>query len=137
MRTACLIVAALSVTALPAAPLAAQAARPPAAAPSATCVALAADWTRIEQNLAVNLARSIADNSAPRATLRAIEDSNELTAASITLDLMREYRCPLPTSAPRSVTYLESALSCATARLSPGAGENPPPCDRSTWTAIR
>lgn len=137
MRTASLTIASLCLAALPAAPLFAQTAPRAPAAPSSACIALAADWTRIEQNLADNLARGLGDNSAPRATLRAMEDGNELAAAAITLDLMRDNRCPLPRRAPQSATYLGSALECATARLRIGSGDNPPACDRSTWTAVR
>lgn len=116
-------------------PAQAQPARPaPPVAPSAVCAALAADWRLAEQNLAVNFASGATDNSAPRASLRAIEDSNELAVASLTFEMMKESRCPLPQRAPRVATYLSSALACETARLRAAGATNVPACDRATWT---
>jgi hypothetical protein len=51
----------------------------------------------------------------------------------MTLDLMREARCPLPIHAARSETYRLAALRCANAVTGAGAAEHPPECDRTTW----
>lgn len=122
---------------LSAQPLSAQTARPAGAAaatPSATCTTLAADWRRVEENLPVNLATGITDNSAPRATLRAMEDANELATAALTLQFMRDARCPLPRRAPQASTYLSAAIACETARSRINAANRPPECERANWT---
>ncbi|HYJ31325.1 MAG TPA: hypothetical protein VEW25_13420 [Allosphingosinicella sp.] len=89
-------------------------------------------------NLADRFASSVGDNSAPRATLREMENANDLTIATMTLQLMRDNRCTMPARAPVAAAYMSAALSCATARLrSPAraAGEaGPPDCNRDTWT---
>lgn len=124
-----LIIAAACIAPQPAL---AQPARPPAAA-SARCEALGADWRNIEMNMAATYAIGIGDDSAPRATMRAIRESNDLAQAAMTLDLMRDAHCPLPTHAARADTYRSSALRCANAATGAGAAEHPPECDRATW----
>lgn len=124
-------------TMLSAQPLSAQTARPAAGAataPSAICTTLAADWRRVEENLAVNLASGLTDNSAPRATHRAMEDANELATATLTLQFMRDARCPLPRRAPQASTYLSAAIACETARLRQGASARAAECERANWT---
>lgn len=103
------------------------------AAPSGVCVQLMGVYEGASKELAANYATSVGDNSAPRATLRAMEDANTLTEARIALDLMRDNRCPLPKTTPSSVWYLSAALSCATDRLKAGVGQSPASCDRATW----
>lgn len=116
-------------------PLAAQT-RPTSAVTAGgptACANLARDYDDAFKELASNFASSVGDNSAPRATLRAMEDANSLAKARITLDLMRERRCPMPQSAPEGVSYLSAALTCATDRLKASGTQSPPTCDRSTW----
>lgn len=108
----------------------------PPAPPATTCSILASTYEGASMDLAANRAEGVGDNSAPRATLRAMEDANTLAEARITLDLMRDHKCALPKSAPTSIFYLSDALSCATDRLkSQGAG-SPPSCDRSKWKRL-
>ena len=103
--------------------------------PVGTCEALAADWKRFEQNMADRFAEGVADNSAPRATMREMREANDLALAQMTLQFMRDNRCPLPKRAPSAGTYLTSALECSTARLKARGTETPPECDRSRWIA--
>lgn len=107
----------------------------PTAKPMTICEALASDWRRVEQNMASRWTSDLGDNSAPRATMRAIEESNDLSIASITLGLMRDNKCLLPKRAPNVSTYLTAALSCSTARLKQPLSSNAPPaeCDREKW----
>lgn len=107
----------------------AQAVKPPLGA----CARLSTDYVGFSKDLAANNAEAIGDNSAPRATLRAMEDSNTLARAKMTLDLMRDNRCTLPKAAPDDITYLLPALTCATDRLKARGTETPPSCDRSSW----
>jgi hypothetical protein len=118
---------------LTASPVSAQV-KPAAASAGGVCAALARDYDAASKDLAVNEAEGIGDNSAPRATLRAMEDANTLSFANITLALMRDNHCPMPKSAPAAVFYLSPALTCATDRLKGTA--SPPSCDRSTWQSI-
>ena len=107
----------------------------PAATPVGVCGTLAADWKRYELNMADREADQIGDNSAPRATLRALEQSNDLALAAMTLQFMRDNRCQLPKRAPSAATYFGAALACSTARLKQSGTETPAECDRDKWTA--
>ena len=115
--------------ALSAATLCALAAAPAHA--QTTCQTLATDYERASMNLADNFAAGLADNSAPRATLRATEDNNTLLEAQMTLHLMEANKCKMPDRAPTASKYAVQALECRTARLK--GDENPPQCKRETW----
>lgn len=121
---------------LMASPIIAQTKPTVAAAPAGACAKLMSVYDGASKDLAANNAASIGDNSAPRATLRAVEDANTLTEARIALDLMRDNRCPLPKTTPSYIWYLSAALTCSTDRLKAGAGQSPASCDRSTWTRM-
>jgi hypothetical protein len=115
-----------------------QPAPPPAAAapakPLTTCEGLARDWRTAEVTLAKNDVEELADNSAPRATMRAIRDNNALQLASITLTLMSNNKCPLPKRAPSEVTYMLPAMECRTEQLK--GNYKAPQCDYSTWKPL-
>lgn len=81
--------------------------------------------------IAVSKAESIGDNSAPRATLRALEIANELTLVTANLTLMSNQRCPLPAEPIRTGKYLLNALKCSTERLK-GVADSPL-CDFAKW----
>ena len=108
----------------------------PAAGPppvAGTCSRLAATYESTSKGLAATFAEGLGDNSAPRATLRTMEDANSLAKAHMTLDLMRDYHCPMPKDAPDSVYYLATALTCATDRLKASGSGSPASCDRTKW----
>jgi hypothetical protein len=123
----------IALAVLSAAPAMAQT-KPAAAQATGTCAALARDYDTASKDLADKEAEGVGDDSAPRATLRAMEDANTLAGARITLDLMRDNHCPLPKSAPNYIYYLASALSCRTDRLK--GTVSPPSCDRTTWQSV-
>lgn len=102
-------------------------------AATGTCAALMSTYDGASKDMAGNFADSVGDNSAPRATLRAMEDSNSLAQAKIALDLMRDNRCPLPKQAPAAAWYMSAALTCENDRLKAAGAESPPSCDRSKW----
>lgn len=109
---------------------------PAATAPKlGVCEQLAADWKRFEINMAERFAEGIGDNSAPRSTLRAIEEGNDLMKAGLTLQFMRDSKCPLPKSAPSGNAYVSAALDCSTARLKSGYEAAKAVCDRTKWMA--
>lgn len=116
------------------APISAQT-KSAAAAPStaAVCASLATSYDDASKTLAANYAEGVGDNSAPRAALRATEDANSLAQAHMTLDLMRDFRCPMPKSAPFAIFYLLPALTCATDRLKMSGSKSPPSCERAKW----
>ncbi|MDQ0250802.1 hypothetical protein J2W22_002866 [Sphingomonas kyeonggiensis] len=107
-----------------------QAAQP---ATAGICAKLMADYEHVSQNMADNLASSVTDNSAPRATLRAMEDSNDLAKARLALDIMRDNRCTLPKYVPNPARYALAALKCKTARYSAKINETPAECKRELW----
>lgn len=100
-----------------------------------TCEALAADWKRFDMNMADRFADGIGDNSAPRATLRAIEEGNDLLKANMTLQFIRDNKCPLPKSAPSGTSFISAALECSTQRLKVGIEAAKIVCDRANWVA--
>lgn len=102
-----------------------------APAPAGVCADLASQWDRVEKNLASNSADEIGDNSAPRATLRNIEDLTGMTTANLLYAMIKDNKCPLPKSAPQTATYFASALTCASDRLKTASPES---CKRETWT---
>lgn len=104
--------------------------------PAGACAQLMNEYDGASKDLAANYASSVGDNSAPRATLRAMEDANTLTAARIALDLMRDNRCPLPKIVPNYIWYLNDALTCTTDRMKAGAGQSPASCDRANWKRL-
>jgi hypothetical protein len=114
----------------------------PTAAPTASapakpltiCEGLARDWKSVEYELADNYADGITDNSAPRATMRAVEDQNALLKAQIAVGLMRDHKCPLPKRAPSGLTYSLNALKCSTEKLK--GNYKSAECDSSTWTPL-
>ena len=128
-----ILIAALALTST--APVMAQPATPAAAPKLSTCEALAADWKRFDMNMADRFADSVGDNSAPRATLRAIEEGNDLLKANMTLQFMRDNKCSLPKSAPSGSGYLGAALECSTQRLKVGYEAAKSACDRANWVA--
>lgn len=127
------LIGALALTS--ALPATAQTATPAAAAKLSTCDALAADWKRFDMNMADRFADSVGDNSAPRATLRAIEEGNDLLKANMTLQFMRDNKCSLPKSAPSGSAYISAALECSTQRLKVGFEAAKAVCDRANWVA--
>jgi hypothetical protein len=106
-----------------------------AAAPAGKCERLAREWKGIEYRMADRHADEIGDNSAPRATLRAMEESNNLAEASMILSFMRDGRCALPSHPPSYISYFGAALECHTAILG-GAKADDAKCDREKWTRV-
>jgi hypothetical protein len=104
------------------------------AKPLSICEGLARDWKSVEYELADNYADGVTDDSAPRATMRAVQDQNALLKAQIALALMRDNKCPLPKRAPSSLTYMIPAMTCKTEKLK--GNYKAPACDYSTWTPI-
>jgi hypothetical protein len=102
-------------------------------APITKCEKLARQWRGIEFSMAERNVAEISDNSAPRATLRAMEEANDLARAGMILQFMKDNRCTgLPSSPPSYLTYLLGALNCSTARLK--GTRDAPECNYETWT---
>ena len=103
-------------------------------APTAgVCSRLASTYESVSKDLAANFALGLGDNSAPRASLRAMEDANSLSQAHMALDLMRDYHCTMPKDAPDAAYYMIPALTCATDRLKATGRDSPESCDRTKW----
>ena len=112
---------------------------PTASKPPSTlgiCDALQSNWQSSEKELSYIAVKGIDDNSVPRATLRLQERTNELLRMTITLDLMKEHKCKMPTSPPSEYTYLVPALGCKTEEMQQSSTASKPAnskCDRTTW----
>lgn len=106
----------------------------PALSQSAVCTALATDYENASKDLGESIAAGVSDNSAPRATLRAIEDSNVLLRAQHTFEIMKLNKCTMPSRAPTGARYMLDALECRNERLL--GTKDSPKCDRKTWTPL-
>ena len=107
-----------------------------AAATSGTCTRLYSDMEHLKKSLAMNYADGIGDNSAPRATMRESEYQSLLARVRLTLDLMRDNRCKMPTSVPTGVEYVSSAIACKTDMMQSGSSSSPS-CDQDKWIPER
>ena len=135
IANALLASAAISQLALPASAQTPSVTAPAAPAkPMSICEGLARDWKSVEYELANNYADGITDDSAPRATMRAVQDQNALLKAQIALSLMRDNKCPLPKRSPSSLTFMLPAMTCKTEKLK--GNYKAPQCDSATWAPI-
>ncbi len=107
----------------------------PAPQKSPVCVGLNRDIQHLSKSLAMNFAEGIADNSAARATMRETQYNSLINRVRLTMDLMRDNRCKLPTSVPTGKEYVSNAISCRADTLSSGSASGPPSCDQSKWVA--
>lgn len=96
------------------------------------CEKLNTQWRGIEYSLVENEAAGVADDSAPRATMRAVQDNGSYIQAMLLLEMLRSNGCPLPKEVPSGITYLTNALECRTDRES--GVKDSPKCDYSKWT---
>lgn len=133
MRGLMLAAALPSAFALPTAASAIGAPAAQTGALSGTCASLTRTYEGVSMDLASNFADSVGDNSAPRATLRAMEDANSLATAKIALDLMRDNHCPVPKSVPSMASYISQALTCSADRTKTPAATAPASCDKANW----
>ena len=76
-------------------------------------------------------AKSVGDNSAPRATRHELEISNHLARIEINLKLMEASKCALPKDPIGPADYMLDALQCGTAELK--GDYKSPECDLSKW----
>jgi len=98
-----------------------------------TCTILAGQFDKFEKEMASSDIDGLLDNSAPRATLRAMEINNSLIQAQIAIDLLKAKACPLPSHVPTSSTYFSSALSCKNDQMK--GVKDSESCKRENWTA--
>ena len=147
---ACLISVSLAVpgfAAVKAGPVHPKAAAQAQAKPEpAICASLTNDLEEDSKKLALNMAKGAGDDSAPRATMRESEDTNTLTQAKMTMDVMHANGCKGPTFVPSASRYGLASLSCVAAaqkirskmmmdRLDNRFVVYDPPaeCDTATW----
>jgi hypothetical protein len=101
-------------------------------APMSTCASLAFQWDNIEKNLGANLSRSLTENSAPRATLGKLEDLEQLAKAEMIYQMMKDQKCPLPTTPPSAATYVLAASTCDLERMRQRSSDIAE-CKRENW----
>jgi hypothetical protein len=105
-----------------------------AAQAASTCSVFAGAIDDAEKSMSAEHAEGVADNSAPRATLREQRIANYLQAAAINLTLMTRHNCP-PRKMPIDTrAYYLDALKCGNAQMQrSSSAESPPECDRAKW----
>ena len=102
------------------------------AASSKSCTRLYMDMEQLKKSLAMNFADGIGDNSAARATMREAQDQSLMARVRLTMDLMRDNHCRMPTSVPTGVEYSGSAITCKVNMMNSGTS-SPPSCDQAKW----
>ena len=110
------------------------AALPSTAAAQGDCSQLTERYDRLSRTMASNYARGVADNSAPRAAVRATEENTIMLEAQILLTLMQAKKCTLPDGPPSSAAYLGAALACQTELIGNRSRDLPASCKMETWT---
>jgi hypothetical protein len=106
------------------------------ARPSTQCASFQRVIDESEKEIAAIYAEGVADNSAPRATLREQRTTNELQLIRLNLDLMIQHRCPVSSVPVTRSAYLLNALTCETERLRNPSETSPAACDRATWQRV-
>jgi len=102
-----------------------------------TCEKLTSDLDNLSKSLAMNFAEGIADRRRSGSTVREAEYNNLLTRVRLTMDLMRDNHCRMPTSVPTGEEYVGSALKCRTDMLEAQlqSATLPESCNISKWQA--
>lgn len=72
----------------------------------------------------------LADDSSPRATMRASQQTAQMATIQANLALMTAAHCPPPVHALSAHTYAGAAADCVTATMDQIKSK----CDRSAWT---
>ena len=101
--------------------------------PSSTCSGVNDRLEEIQMDLSANEAEGAGDDSAPRATMRAAQDTAHYVEIEVLLRQAEQAKCP-PYPAPLgSRRYSHNAILCATARRVLRAGSDLHECERSKW----
>jgi hypothetical protein len=98
------------------------------------CAALRSDYAQIERMMASRSASGLLDDSAPRETMRAAQDTADISRAQVIISLMQANKCGLPDHAPTSITYLSAALTCRADRMK---SSDAPSCKMEDWQASK
>jgi long-subunit fatty acid transport protein len=106
-----------------------------AQATSSSCEQIDRAVAQSEKEMSQSWASGIADNSAPRATMREQQISNDLQLIAINLALANQLKCPPRKQAVSKNAYFSSALACEAARLKQSSSDtsSPPECDLASW----
>lgn len=117
-----------------------------AKAEPAICAKLMSDYEDASKKLAYSQSEDAIDDSAPRTTMREVQNSNVMNQARMTMDLMKSAGCTMPTFVPSASRYGLASLHCATAlqgirtkhavdRVEGKYVSYPEPveCDTATW----
>lgn len=153
MQRKALYALAIAAALFPSASLSQRWASKPSAAKAAAvkaeptiCTKLMSDYEGASKKLAYSQAEDAIDNSAPRTTMREMQNSNVMNQAQMTMNLMKSAGCTMPTFVPSASRYGLASLRCATAlqgiktkhavdRVEGKYVSYPEPveCDTSTW----
>jgi hypothetical protein len=102
--------------------------RPPAA--SGVCERLKTAVDDDLKEISYLYVSGIADDSAPRATMRAADSTAHIAAIQANLTLMSAAHCTMPTTPISPSVYLENALECSLAK---DKDEIDAKCARAKW----
>lgn len=83
------------------------------------------------KSIALEKARGIGDDSAPRETNRRVRISNELAMIQMNLSLMAQNKCAPLRSPINDSGYMSNAMECITARMQDQT--SPPACEFKEW----
>lgn len=103
------------------------------------CDGLMLAYENASKAASVEVVSSALDNSAPRASLAEQKINNSLLVKQMNLQLMIQWKCPMPSDPVTEAEYFGSALACLSARskgtsMVPGEkSPEPSECNRQTW----
>ena len=107
------------------------------------CSALKTQIERGEKSLSYDDVLVTMEDSAPRATFRAIQMSNDLEIIRANLAILDAHRCPAYPHPISTIRYNLAAILCRTAELKAAiantTGQPPvamPECNRDAWTPM-
>lgn len=105
-----------------------------ASSPAESCSELHRQFDFIHRQIAMKDAEGVADDSAPRATMRELEMLNMRQEQLILLEFMRMRSCSAPSRVGGAVLYMLPAMNCRLARMRSDA-DTEEKCDMSKWEA--
>jgi hypothetical protein len=96
------------------------------------CSKLSSEYDFQDRQIALTEAEGLVDDSAPRATVREMENLNRRQQKMTLVEIMRGQNCPLPSSVDGDAQYLPEAMAC---RIASARGQaEGTECKISNWT---
>ncbi len=113
-------------------------------APAGVCGSVAGAITSALQRMSERAADAIGDDSAPRATMRAVQDGADLAEVQANIAQLAAHHCPAYPHTIVQNAYMGDALKCdqaihadVAAHVDGLSDATKKACDRSAWTRLQ